>query len=62
MNHCISQPVTESTLFSVSLGMVVIDEIRFPSRAPIIDVAGGSAVYGTRTQSCLSTTLDVLIN
>ncbi|KAF2832401.1 putative PfkB family kinase [Ophiobolus disseminans] len=31
----------------VSLGMVVIDEIRLPSRPPIIDVAGGSGSFST---------------
>lgn len=32
----------------VSLGMVVIDELHFPSREPLIDIPGGSGAYGQR--------------
>jgi hypothetical protein len=31
----------------VSLGMLIIDEIRMPGRAPLIDVIGGSATFVT---------------
>ncbi|KAL2064560.1 hypothetical protein VTL71DRAFT_3697 [Oculimacula yallundae] len=31
----------------VSLGMVVLDELRFPSKAPLLDVMGGSGTYAT---------------
>ncbi|KAF2182553.1 pfkB family kinase [Zopfia rhizophila CBS 207.26] len=34
-------------ILSISLGMVIIDEIRLPSKPPIKDVAGGSASYVT---------------
>lgn len=36
----------DSTVGTVSLGMVVIDEIHLPKRSPLIDVAGGSGAYG----------------
>lgn len=47
MDNCFSTPQSEPVL-SVSLGMVVIDEIHQPSRPPILDIAGGSGTYGTR--------------
>jgi len=31
----------------VSLGMVILDELRFPGKAPLLDVMGGSGAYGT---------------
>ncbi|KAJ8132128.1 hypothetical protein O1611_g1495 [Lasiodiplodia mahajangana] len=31
----------------VSLGMVILDELRFPRREPVIDVPGGSGLYAT---------------
>ncbi|KAI0100959.1 Ribokinase-like protein [Nemania sp. FL0031] len=31
----------------VSLGMVILDEIRFPNRDPVIDKLGGSGLYAT---------------
>lgn len=62
MDHWISPPNTEITVFSVSLGMVVIDEIRLPSRAPMIDVAGGSAIYGTGTPNSLGHYLRFVTN
>ncbi|KAI4638540.1 hypothetical protein J4E93_010095 [Alternaria ventricosa] len=37
----------DSTVGTVSLGMVVIDEIHLPKRSPLIDVAGGSGAYAT---------------
>lgn len=30
---------------SVSLGMIVLDELRFPGREPLYDVPGGSGLY-----------------
>ena len=30
----------------VSLGMVVLDELRFPGNAPLLDVMGGSRAFG----------------
>jgi len=48
MDNSFSTPKLEPVILSVSLGMVVIDEIHQPSRAPIIDIAGGSGTYGTR--------------
>lgn len=62
MDNWISPLKAEPDVYSVSLGMVVIDEIRFPSRSPIFDVAGGSATYGTRTPTCLSTPCYVLVH
>ncbi|KAH9872702.1 hypothetical protein J1614_005096 [Plenodomus biglobosus] len=38
---------THDHVDTVSLGMVVIDEIRLPSRPPLKDVAGGSGAYAT---------------
>lgn len=35
----------------VSLGMVVLDELRFPSRETLFDVPGGSGLYGS--QPCI---------
>lgn len=32
----------------VSLGMIVLDDIRFPSRETLYNVPGGSGLYGTR--------------
>lgn len=29
-----------------SLGMVVLDELRFPRKGPLLDVMGGSGSYG----------------
>jgi hypothetical protein len=29
-----------------SLGLVVLDDIRFPNRAPLTDILGGSGTYG----------------
>jgi len=29
----------------VSLGMIVLDELRFPGREPLYDVPGGSGLY-----------------
>jgi hypothetical protein len=34
----------------VSLGMVVLDELRFPGKRPLSDVMGGSASYGIGLQ------------
>jgi len=31
----------------VSLGMVVLDELRYPGKAPLLDVMGGSGAYST---------------
>lgn len=33
-------------LHFVSLGMVVLDELRFPTRETLHDVVGGSGAYG----------------
>lgn len=35
-----------SDICFTSLGLVVLDEIRFPNRAPLNDVLGGSGTYG----------------
>jgi hypothetical protein len=35
----------------VSLGMVVLDELRFPGREPLYDIIGGSGAYGINTCS-----------
>jgi hypothetical protein len=29
-----------------SLGLVVLDEIRFPNQEPLLDILGGSGAYG----------------
>lgn len=38
----------QETIFT-SLGLVVLDEIRFPDQEPVTDVLGGSGVYGRIT-------------
>lgn len=30
----------------VSFGMVVLDELRFPGKPPLLDIMGGSGAYG----------------
>jgi len=30
---------------NVSLGMIVLDELRFPGKEPLYDVPGGSGLY-----------------
>ncbi|KAL4942739.1 hypothetical protein BDV06DRAFT_191558, partial [Aspergillus oleicola] len=35
------------SIFFVSLGLVVLDEIRFPNRVPLKDAVGGSGAYAT---------------
>jgi len=47
MGNWFSKAEVESTVDTVSLGMVVIDEIHLPHRSPLVDVAGGSGTYGT---------------
>lgn len=44
----------------VSLGMVVLDEIRFPHRSSLHDIPGGSGAYG---ESCtgISLILSILL-
>ena len=46
MESPISAEKPHQILF-VSLGMVVIDELRFPGQQPLIDVLGGSGAYST---------------
>jgi len=46
MDARFSKVEDDSTISTVSLGMVVIDEIHLPKRSPLIDVAGGSGAYG----------------
>jgi len=46
MDTQLSEEPEYSSVDTVSLGMVVIDEIRLPSRDPLIDIAGGSGTYG----------------
>jgi hypothetical protein len=46
MGNFFSQLRADFEVVSVSLGMVVIDEIRLPSSPPFVDVAGGSGCYG----------------
>jgi hypothetical protein len=46
MNIWSSEVYAESIVDTVSLGMVVIDEMHLPSRPPLVDVAGGSGAYG----------------
>ena len=40
------EPHQVSILF-VSLGMVILDELRFPGQRPLVDVLGGSGAYST---------------
>ncbi|KAI4619986.1 hypothetical protein J4E80_004511 [Alternaria sp. BMP 0032] len=47
MGNWFSKAEVESTVDTVSLGMVVIDEIHLPHRSPLVDVAGGSGTYAT---------------
>ncbi|PSN66738.1 Ribokinase-like protein [Corynespora cassiicola Philippines] len=47
MDSNLSNLIAHQEFISVSLGMVIIDEIRLPNRPPIIDVAGGSALFAT---------------
>lgn len=42
----------------VSLGMVVLDELRFPDAPTMYDVAGGSGAYSTVCASLLSVAVD----
>ena len=44
-----THPKEERQILSTSLGIVVIDEIRTPSHPPLIDIAGGSGIYGARS-------------
>jgi len=30
----------------LSLGMVVLDDLRFPDKAPLLNIMGGSGTYG----------------
>jgi len=46
MDARFSKVEDDPTISTVSLGMVVIDEIHLPKRSPLIDVAGGSGAYG----------------
>ncbi|KAF1842052.1 Ribokinase-like protein [Cucurbitaria berberidis CBS 394.84] len=55
MGSWVSKPKAELSVDTVSLGMVVIDEIRLPSRPPLIDVAGGSGTYATLGSRLFST-------
>ena len=36
----------------VSLGMVILDELRFHGQRPLTDVVGGSGAYGIQTRCC----------
>ncbi|KAL4908999.1 hypothetical protein BDW74DRAFT_145757 [Aspergillus multicolor] len=36
----------EPSISFTSLGLLVLDEIRFPGHVPLTDVLGGSGVYG----------------
>lgn len=38
--------MTTPRISFVSLGLVVLDEIRFPDQEPLINVVGGSGAYG----------------
>jgi hypothetical protein len=38
--------MTTPNISFVSLGLVVLDEIRFPNQEPLINVVGGSGAYG----------------
>lgn len=40
------------TITFVSLGMAVLDELRFSGRRPLTDVLGGSGAYGMETRCC----------
>lgn len=40
-----SQEEMKASIDTVSLGMVVIDEIHLPSRRPLVHVMGGSGAY-----------------
>ncbi|OAL54988.1 Ribokinase-like protein [Pyrenochaeta sp. DS3sAY3a] len=55
MGSWISKIEAEPGVDTVSLGMVVIDEIRLPSRPPLIDVAGGSGTYASLGARLFST-------
>ena len=46
MDARFSKVEDDSTISTVSLGMVVIDEVHLPIRSPLIDVAGDSGAYG----------------
>lgn len=35
----------EANISFTSLGLVVLDEIRFPNRTPLTDILGGSGTY-----------------
>ena len=43
-------PSSELDVTFVSLGMVVLDELRFPREKPLSDVMGGSASYSIGLQ------------
>jgi hypothetical protein len=44
-----SKMTLQTSIDFVSLGMVVLDEIRIPHRARLVDVVGGSGAFGTAT-------------
>ena len=41
-----SKVEAESSVDTVSLRILVIDEVRLPSQPPLVSVAGGSRAYG----------------
>jgi len=47
MGGWFSREQWHSDVTFVSLGMVVLDELRFPGKAPLLDVIGGSGAYST---------------
>ncbi|KAI0156506.1 Ribokinase-like protein [Xylariaceae sp. FL1272] len=47
MGQCLTKKPPDSSPIFVSLGMVVLDELRFTHRDPLFDVLGGSGLYAT---------------
>lgn len=36
----------QQPIFFTSMGLVILDEIRFPNKDPLTNVLGGSGTYG----------------
>lgn len=47
VNNMVTPPTTVVSINFVSLGMVVLDELRFPNGQTLYDVPGGSGLYST---------------
>lgn len=47
MDQSLAQTESCDSIIFVSLGMVVLDELHFPSKPTLLDVPGGSGLFGS---------------